>query len=300
MLDLLDDRLNYGIFLEYYEANILMNKLIKDKNYACAARVAVQLMLQEELDHDLSVHLAVLSCFLYVVNPTGWPEEPAPAPQPKEEIKVRVKFLRNPYFDDHFDLRNPNHIVGKTLTKLCSKTDNVLFQNLHVLGLVLHEKNDQALEALKNLNGIYKEIVPILEKNELLKDVVSSMKIIDENVQSELEVLIKEAFKKCGESDIKQQKEIYQRWDKERLDALEEQKQRLLRIQRLESIEKTRKDLQSQEQKLWFFENEDKIDLQIDSNKIYYRKRWFGKLKKPRKIDENYVPPEIVAKRHNN
>lgn len=52
-----------------------------------------------------------------------------------------------------------------------------------------------------------------------------------------------------------------------------------------------------EEQKLWFFENEDKIDLQIDSKKIFYPKRWFGKLKKPKAVDEGYVPPEVQKKR---
>lgn len=52
-----------------------------------------------------------------------------------------------------------------------------------------------------------------------------------------------------------------------------------------------------EEQKLWFFENEDKIDLQIDSKKPFYFKRWFGKKKKPKIVDEGYVPPEVQKKR---
>lgn len=48
-----------------------------------------------------------------------------------------------------------------------------------------------------------------------------------------------------------------------------------------------------EEKKLWFFENEDKIDLEIESKTVRYPKRWFGKKKKPRVVDADYVPPEI-------
>lgn len=68
---------------------------------------------------------------------------------------------------------------------------------------------------------------------------------------------------------------------------------RLDRARRLADIEKLRIDMEKEEEKLWFFENEDKIDLQIDSKKIHYPKRWFGKKKKPRVVDAGYVPPEI-------
>lgn len=74
---------------------------------------------------------------------------------------------------------------------------------------------------------------------------------------------------------------------------LTEELDRLNRARRLADIEKLRVDMEKEEEKLWFFENEDKIDLKIDSKKIYYPKRWFGKKKKPRVVDAGYVPPEI-------
>jgi hypothetical protein len=45
---------------------------------------------------------------------------------------------------------------------------------------------------------------------------------------------------------------------------------------------------------LWFFENEEQLELEIEKkNQGYYPQRWFGKKKKAKKQDENYVPPEI-------
>lgn len=75
---------------------------------------------------------------------------------------------------------------------------------------------------------------------------------------------------------------------------------RLNRARRLADIEKIRQEMEKEEEKLWFFENEDKIDLKIDSKRLFYPKKWFGKLKKPRAIDVDYVPPEIRTKQIRN
>ena len=44
-------------------------------------------------------------------------------PEPEDEVKVRVWFADNNYFDDHFDLKQRRHLIGKTLAKFakCSK-----------------------------------------------------------------------------------------------------------------------------------------------------------------------------------
>jgi small subunit ribosomal protein S27 len=70
---------------------------------------------------------------------------------------------------------------------------------------------------------------------------------------------------------------------------------RLKRIQRLEDVEKLQEEMNKQEQKLWFFENIENIKLDIEDKKVFYPKRWFGKKKKPKKLDENYVPPDVES-----
>lgn len=49
-----------------------------------------------------------------------------------------------------------------------------------------------------------------------------------------------------------------------------------------------------------FFDREEKLELDIDAKKVYYPKRWFGKKKKPRKVDTDYIPPEIRPKYRGN
>jgi len=70
---------------------------------------------------------------------------------------------------------------------------------------------------------------------------------------------------------------------------------RLKRIQRLEDVEKLQEEMNKQEQKLWFFENIEDIKLDIEDKKVFYPKRWFGKKKKQKKLDENYVPPDVES-----
>lgn len=78
---------------------------------------------------------------------------------------------------------------------------------------------------------------------------------------------------------------------------LKEELERLNRNKRLEEIKRMTESMAAEEQKLWFFENEDKLDLEIDSKRIFYHKRWFGKKKKPKTVHEGYVPPEVQKKR---
>lgn len=76
---------------------------------------------------------------------------------------------------------------------------------------------------------------------------------------------------------------------------MKEELQRLERIKRLEDIEKLQADMETEERKLWFFEDQEKHKLEIQRRKAVIRNypKYIGKKKKPRAVDENYVPPEI-------
>lgn len=71
LLNALDDRLNYGLFLDYYTANLLMDTFWKSKDFVKGVRVASQLMLQEEYDHPLACDYSLLHCYNYLLNPEG-------------------------------------------------------------------------------------------------------------------------------------------------------------------------------------------------------------------------------------
>lgn len=55
--------------------------------------------------------------------------------------------------------------------------------------------------------------------------------------------------------------------------------------------------MKEEEQKLWFFENEEGIDLQIEQKEKLISKAAPSKQSAIAKADENYIPPEITPQR---
>jgi small subunit ribosomal protein S27 len=106
LLRILNDRMNYGVFLDFHVANILMDDFIKKGNhrgkeglFPCqfidqetailnsidnldAAKVAGLLMLEEDFGPPTTKFLALVSCLKYVEEPT--PEQWDPIPPPEE------------------------------------------------------------------------------------------------------------------------------------------------------------------------------------------------------------------------
>lgn len=90
--------------------------------------------------------------------------------------------------------------------------------------------------------------------------------------------------------------QLFQSWAKLRDEKLEEQAQRLDRVRRIQLIQQKQNEMKEQEQKLWFFDNEDKIDLEIEEKEKLVDKS-ISKKTATKTTDENYIPPEIQPKR---
>lgn len=230
LLNILHDRLNYGIFPDNPALNILMDALIKKKDYASAARVGVLPMLQEDVENPISNTLAIYSCHMYLKNPDGWKEREPEVDESKEEIKVRIKFLRNSYFDDHFDLQKPAHLVGKTLSFYGKYLGDSLGRTYQLLGLTLYEKYATATGLIKEWirNGVkqvlYKEglelvktelsKIPESEINEDIrafnKEIESLEKadLIEGSLDEAIENRVKEAVGLQAEKDISSQCQV--------------------------------------------------------------------------------------------
>lgn len=249
LLQVLDDRLNYGIFLDNYTACLLLDTFWKKNDFTSGAKVASQLMLQEDFSHPFARNLSLLHCFKFLQNPVNWEEPPKPQ-EPAEEIKIRVKFLRNPYFDGHFDLENPMQIVGKTVV-MAADADQI-GNTFKIVGLALQNKNDEAKGLLGKTPGLVKEIVDLLPDDNEIKIEATKLKLEDLNVCEILESKIKEAEKKCSQTDIAEQCKTYENWMKLRQDALEKQQKRLDTIERLAKLEEKQDLLKQREKLLWY------------------------------------------------
>lgn len=186
LLDILNDRLSYGIFLDSYIANIAIDQFIKVKDFKSAARISSFMMLQEQFDNPITIGLSLYACMKFLEAPESFETKPEPivvaAPDEKisvpvkaadkkktEEIKVRVGFIRNEYFDDHFDLNDSQLLVGKTLVMIgdaliVDANHSSLGKSAKLLGLCLYRKYDKALQYVETVKGeIYKDAAKIAE-----------------------------------------------------------------------------------------------------------------------------------------
>lgn len=193
LIYLLDDRLSYGLFLDSFSANLCLDKMIRAQNYRMAAKVATFLMLQEDFSNAINRALSLYACFKYLQDPQSFDDlvknaatdeelaaeihaalqerdpkaKKVKKRQQKEEIRVRINYLRNPYFDDHFDLRNSLHLVGKTLLAISRHMDDAIGNSIRLLGHCYYEKYADGCQLIESLGGssnqLYRDAVEIVK-----------------------------------------------------------------------------------------------------------------------------------------
>ncbi|XP_064609642.1 small ribosomal subunit protein mS27-like [Liolophura sinensis] len=151
LLDIIQNKHEYGLFPDPYSTTILLNHCIKQGSYGEAARMAYELMLQEDFNHAPSRLLSLYACVQHARHfPTRSPE-PAQAPLEEEEEEdwIPVKWVRTPYYDDHFDIQDEQLLLGKTLAMLGKTEPNLIGQSCQVMGLGLYEKFALGLQLLE-------------------------------------------------------------------------------------------------------------------------------------------------------
>lgn len=184
LVRILDDRLSYGVFLDTYTANLLLDRLLRANNYRLAAKVASNLMLQEDFDNEISRNFSLLACYKYAQAPVPFEEPIKVAAEVKpieeaskstaksskkkkvEEIRVRVPFVRNDYFDDHFDIKNSEHLAGKTLVMAGRQTPGTLGQSAQLIGLCLYQKYEDGckfVDTIATAEDIHKDAVDLVK-----------------------------------------------------------------------------------------------------------------------------------------
>lgn len=226
LLQILNDRISYGVFLDNFTANLALNKFIESKDYKSAAKIATFLMLQEDLDKPITKFLSLYACYHDLKNPIVVEEvkeeEAAPvekSKKKKEEIKIRVGFLRNEFFDDHFDIRDNNHLIGKTLTMIGKKIDGPIGNGFTILGLCLNQKYSEAVEYIEKNPVLHKDVLDLINENltkitsededyQKCLTLVPNLQSQTGNLDAEISSLIKEAVSKFEKNEIDQQKEV--------------------------------------------------------------------------------------------
>lgn len=290
-------------------------------------------MLQEEFDHPITSNMALYSCYAYLRKPQPDPWDPQPKPkpvEPAEVVKVRVDYLREPFFDDHFDLVKPEHLIGKTLVGFGNHlaanhldTDPVAATSI-LLGWTLFEKYDKLLGCLDEILSnpaepmIYKEWFQLCQKsinkeselaeklNNFLSHLESRGYLVDSDIQLAISERIKVAVADHEKSDIAAQVQLYKSWDQQREEEVDKQVRLMEHRKRLAILEAKKKELQEKEERLNFFDNIDSWELRFEENEVKRQelaKKIEGRSKKvsskiQKQAEEDaYFPPEIVKGR---
>jgi len=205
-----------------------------------------------------------------------------PPPEPEDEVKVRVWFEDNNYFDDHFDLKKREHLVGKTLAKFaqCSQRpflhDNrpIVRDSLELLGWTLFEKWDKASQVIKRIengNGIDKSCLDAIcffankttDNSDIKGAAVSSlskMKIVDVDISKYLNDEVKASISENESELISVQLNLYNEWNKERENEVKRKIEMWELNRRQQELEQRKQEMAREEEKLFFFENYERTE----------------------------------------
>lgn len=211
LISILNDRVNYGVFPNFFVLNLLLDEALEKNNYAAASKLASLVMLQEEFGtNPITDGLALYSVAKYIEsrgNFDDWPmcdistdpilglkvnNQVDDSTKDQEENKseenededeedaeyIRVPFLRNPYFDNHFDLTDPRKICGKTLSMLStaySSQNNEIAWKSKLLGDILQGNWSSASESIENCKKSNVSLGPVAELSKFYLDTLHSV-----------------------------------------------------------------------------------------------------------------------------
>lgn len=325
LLNILNDRINYGIFPDYYCSCLLMDTFLKSENYTAAAKVAAMEMLQEDWSNPLTTHLALYACHMYLKNPGPEPwkeEEKVDENDTEEEVKVRVKYIRNPYFDDHFDLRDPQLLLGKTLATIGIALADSIGYTYQLVGWALYKKWNKLIkcldEGIEKKQTVFNEGIKIIE-NELQKmendtEKEESQISVRDTCTQKIEKLktlgfvsneclhtavvnkVKAVVAEHEQQMITAQCRVYEEWEKLREEVLQKELDKVKTQRKLQQIQEEKERLAKQEEELFFFDNRQKLNLIIEKAKSIPKEE--VKTKEKKKVDdENYIPPEVTRRK---
>jgi len=250
--------------------------------------VASQLMIQEE-NWTIGNALGNLACWRYFAarDSESWfnDEEKAPSAEeedPEDIVRVRVKegppyygMVPNNYMDDHFDLRDPEKILGKSLWYFNKSSEDSLSRSLTFLGLIMWGKVDIALQM--KMDDIVEEIVQEVAKivnNEKIAVIINDAKKVNIDVDKELLKRANDVLTQNELSLIGETKKQYEKWNEERDERFNVEYERHERKKNIESITQIKEELSREEERLFFFKNKEKLDYEMEEKVNNWKKTW--------------------------
>jgi len=308
LLHILDNRIDYGIFPDNFSMNLLIDEALNKEHYNIASRLAALIMYQEEFGENyITDMLSWISLTKYLESKTDFKdwnthsladdpifsdsiertkektdvqaaetkkEEEDVDDEDEEDVEyVRIPFLRNPYFDNHFDLKNPRLICGKTLSMLGKSLIEPRMKKLAnesiLLGYILQGKWSDAmglLDAKESTLSSNREIIENYLVNlhdidappdNLKSDLLTRLKSVPAT-EKHLSELITESVGDLGEMedmDIRWLRASFVEYSEKRNAMLKAQREKLAREKLIAEIRSKKEELSRKEQYLYFYDN---------------------------------------------
>lgn len=299
----------------------MLDALLEAKQYENAAKVAVLRMLQEDLDSMIGNYLSLKAIDMYIKTADPIKAELFSEPkvaadgeegeenkdddEDEDEVEyIRIPYLRNPYFDDHFDLKETYSLIGKTfyLVGNAIRTQNQeLSDNCILYGLIMYKKWDMVTEFLNSKTDVKlsADLVEQVEKfvsslenpDENANQLVDKLKCIKNVSTKTLGQSIDDAVRTVGSlenDEIRELKEMFKAFSQAREEKMKTDLDELLKLEIIEQIKEKRKEFAEREKRLYFFENYERFELLEHEAKIKIKEA-----EESMNIEEEYIPPKI-------
>lgn len=172
-------QINYGVFPNYHVSALILDHFLRKKDYLGAAKVASVVVQQEMFESLLLNHLCLYSLFKFTELPIEqqiFDEVIQKRPEIDEDINeddiktMKFPYLKNLYFDGHFDLIETDELIGKSLEWLLReiKTKSTNFdekfgKNVEILLNLYNGKMDVVEKVLATENKINKSVVELIK-----------------------------------------------------------------------------------------------------------------------------------------
>lgn len=313
LLHMIQQPIQYGIFPDNICYNLLIDHFLAEDRISDAAQTATLFMLQEDFSNPLTNLLVVHAVlkFLALEDRPDWYEKPEGAGEEAvEEVDeddvehIRIPYLRNPYFDDHFDLVDTNSLCGKTLFLTGLRMEGQMGQNLQLLGLCLFQKWSQVSQLLREKAAdvpLCSDVVPLVSKVVDCVDpesaakseasaVLQALKSLPPDERSVASLVSEKlsAVPELEREDGEKMSALFENWIRQREIAVRRQMDDLVRDQRIKEIIAKRRELHDRKRLLFFFENLNKHELELEE-----AEKKLAEVQSKSQVEEEYVPPSI-------
>ncbi|KRX48657.1 Protein MEF2BNB -like protein [Trichinella murrelli] len=234
-------------------------KNIKTEEYCnVATKIACHMMKQEEFRLS-TCWLSVYSCLKWLFSgDQSWITIPCTFRnmnnEEEEDLIFKIPYLKNPVFDDHFDLEEPRQLVGKTILWMSEHLpDSPAIHSCRALGLKLWNKHDRLVKLLKQ----YCETsdLQLHADAKLVNKIKDSAHFTNDSLEASFFDQMNKELPELEKIDISEQIDLISSWNQSRIQLLENKVRQIYLKKRLAEIAELRKKLTEEREVVFFFEN---------------------------------------------